>query len=576
MLNPMKPVRLPASATLALPRWGMIALCLLYILPGLIGRDPWKGSNDAAGFGIMWTMAHGGLQDWLWPHIAGLPMAQEGPLAYWIGALCIQAFGWLLGDTMAARIAPFGFFLLGSLSVWYATFLLGQRPEAQPLKLAFGGQPEPRDFGRTLADSALLIYLGCLGLLLHAHSTSASSLQVSLVAFSIYLAARLFGSQSRIDAIKLGAALGLLILTRGWVVPLALLTGLFALAALREKTAAARMALLSLPVAAGVAGIWLLLNWVVHPFNSSPFDAWMDWNFGQADWPTWDGLTYLLKNGIGFAWPAWPFAGWAIYAWRKQRSALHIMLPQVFLIALTLLALINPHSEEAGLLPLLPPLAMLAAFGLPTMKRGAINAVDWFSVMTLSTCAAFIWVGWIAKQTGWPAQLAKNAFKLAPGFKPEISLIGLLVAVAASAGWIALVHWRISRRPSVLWRAVVLSSGGVILCWLLLTTLWLPWFNYRMSYAGVAQQIESRLPPAQGCVESNAGPAQRASFAYFGHVRFARFDHVQCDFLLLQDSNLKKDDAKLFSEYAGHWALQWEGGRPADRDERFRLYRRVR
>jgi 4-amino-4-deoxy-L-arabinose transferase-like glycosyltransferase len=59
----LKPVRLPASATFLLPRWGLVLLCLLYILPGLIGRDPWK-NDDAAGFGIMWTMAHGGLNDW--------------------------------------------------------------------------------------------------------------------------------------------------------------------------------------------------------------------------------------------------------------------------------------------------------------------------------------------------------------------------------------------------------------------------------------------------------------------------------------------------------------------------------
>ena len=58
----MKPVRLPASATLALPRWALFALCLLYILPGLVGRDPWK-PDDAAGFGIMWTMANGTLAD---------------------------------------------------------------------------------------------------------------------------------------------------------------------------------------------------------------------------------------------------------------------------------------------------------------------------------------------------------------------------------------------------------------------------------------------------------------------------------------------------------------------------------
>ena len=50
-MPPLKPVRLPASATHALPRWALIALCLLYILPGLIARDPWK-NVDAASFGI--------------------------------------------------------------------------------------------------------------------------------------------------------------------------------------------------------------------------------------------------------------------------------------------------------------------------------------------------------------------------------------------------------------------------------------------------------------------------------------------------------------------------------------------
>ena len=64
----MKPVRLPAAATLALPRLALFALGLLYILPGLIGREPWK-NDDAASFGIMWTMAHGTWQDWLWPNI---------------------------------------------------------------------------------------------------------------------------------------------------------------------------------------------------------------------------------------------------------------------------------------------------------------------------------------------------------------------------------------------------------------------------------------------------------------------------------------------------------------------------
>ena len=185
----MKPVRLPASATVALPRWGLFSLCLLYILPGLIGRDPWK-NEDAAGFGIMWTMAHGNLNDWLWPHIVGLPLPQEGPLAFWIGALCIKLFGPIFGDVFASRIAIILFFLLGASAVWYTAYYLGRRSEAQPMRLAFGGQPEPRDFGRTLADAALLIYLGSLGLLLNSHQSNAEALHVSLTALLLYTAVR--------------------------------------------------------------------------------------------------------------------------------------------------------------------------------------------------------------------------------------------------------------------------------------------------------------------------------------------------------------------------------------------------
>jgi len=570
----MKPVRLPASATHALPRWVLFALCLLYILPGLFGRDPWK-PDDAAGFGIMWTMANGTMEDWLWPHIVGLPAAEEGPLVFWIGALCIKLFGWLLGEPLAARIATVVFFLLGSMAVWYTTYLLGRKPEAQPLRLAFGGQPEVSDYGRTLADGALLIYLGCLGLLLHSHSTSAEALQVSLVALSLYTATRLFESHSWRSATLLGLALGLLILTRGWVVPLALLLGLLVLSLLLARPLALRLMLISLPIALLIASSWLLASRMVRPFNSSPFDAWMLWNYREIGIPSWSSLKHLLKNGIWFTWPAWPFAGWAVYAWRRQFQEPHVILPLTFVIVSTLLALFHARTDEAVLLPLLPALAILAAFGLPTMKRGAINGVDWFSVMTLSSTAAFIWLGWIAKQTGWPAQLAKNAFKLAPGFKPEFSPIAFMTAVLASVGWVVLVHWRVSRRPSVLWRAVVLSSGGVILCWVLLMTLWLPWINYGKSYAGVARQLAEKLPDGQYCVDTNVAPAQRASFAYFGGVPFSRFDGGKCDFLLLQDSRRGKDDSEVLRQSKEKWRLLWEGRRPSDRHERYRLYQRL-
>lgn len=571
----MKPVRLPAAATIALPRWSILALCLLYILPGLIGRDPWKG-DDASSFGIMWTMAHGGLNDWLWPHIVGKPMPEEGPLAFWFGALCIKLFGWLVGDPMAARLSTGLTFLLGSVSVWYSTYLLGRRAEAQPLKLAFGGQPEPRDFGRTLADGALLIYLGCLGLLLRSHETSAETLQISLIAFTLYLCIKLFDAPAIRTALQLGLVLGLLVLTRGWLLPSALFVSLLGLCLYRRQIKCLSLIAAALPVAALVAGSWIFAIQVLHPFDSSPYSAWMHWNSRQIDFPSVASLTYFFRYGIWFAWPAWPFAAWAIYAWRKQERALHIALPVSFVACFTLLAFLNNYSEEGILLPILPPLAILAAFGLPTMKRSAINAVDWFAVMVLTGVAAITWFFWFAGISGWPVATSKKVLSWAPDYLQEFKFLTFTIALLASFAWFRLVYWRISRQPSVLWRAVVLSSGGVILCWLLLMTLFLPLINQRISYAGVARQIAGQASMPYRCIDSNVGPSQRASFAYFGRVHFAGFSEQNCDLLLLQSHRLSSSvgQAPADKNYPGNWILIWEGQRASDRDELFSLYRK--
>ncbi|MES2742642.1 MAG: glycosyltransferase [Pseudomonadota bacterium] len=575
----MKPVRLPAAATLALPRWALFALGLLYILPGLIGREPWK-NDDAASFGVMWSMAHGGLHDWLLPHIAGLPVVEEGPLAYWLGALSIGLSGWLVGDVFGARVATIGVFVLGAASVWFTAFHLGRRGDAQPLRLAFGGQPEPNDFGRTLADAAVLIYLGCLGLLKHSHESTAETLQVSLLAYLLYRSVRYVERACLRNAALVGLALGAMTLARGWVTPAAVTVALFLCTQFLRLPPARvlRHLALALAVALAVSMLWLLPATMIKPYGISPLPAWQAWNMQQLAAPGTLAALYFARVGLWFFWPAWPFAAWAVYAWRRQHHVLHIVVPLSFVIMLTLLTLLHPDPEQGQLLPLLPPLAIMAAFGLLTMKRGAINAIDWFSVMALTLCAAIIWLFWFAKLSGWPQQLARNALKLVPGFTPELGLVAFFVAACATAGWIALVHWRISRQPAVLWRAVVLSSGGLTLIWILLMTLFLPDMNYSKSYAAVAQQIALKLPADVNCIESNVGPAQRASFAYYGQLPFAHLGGgQQCNVLLVQDSIRGKSAGEIHAPYrALEWSKLWEGRRPSDRDERFRLYRRAR
>jgi len=568
----MKPVRLPAAATRTLPRWAFFALGLLYILPGLIGREPWK-NDDAASFGVMWTMAHGSWQDWLWPNIAGLSVTDEGPLAFWLGALGIKLFGWAMGDVLGARVATLGVFLLGVMSVWYATFNLGRRPEAQPLRLAFGGQPEPDDFGRTLADAAVLIYLGCLGLLVHSHETTAEPLQVALLALALYRSVRYMELPSLRNAALAGLALGLMTLARGWVVPAALVLALFACTRFLAMPALRSLRDLACAVAvgAGVTALWAVPALLARPYGQAPLAAWMAWNEAQLTIGGFEGLRTFLRVGVWFFWPAWPFAAWAVWAWRRQSNLLHIVVPTTFVTMATILVLINPAPEQGHLLMLLPPLAIMAAFGLLTMKRGAINAIDWFSVMVLTLCAAVLWIFYYAQLTGWPAKPAHNVLKLLPGFTPEVSWLSLLVGLCATAGWFVLVHWRLSRRPAVLWRAVVLSSGGLILIWILLMTLFLPHVNYSKSYAAVAREAAAALPPGTDCVEGNVTAAQRASFAFFAKMPFNGVEQRHCEVMLLQDS-IK---SRAHQQQPGpEWEQLWEGRRASDRSERFRLFKR--
>jgi 4-amino-4-deoxy-L-arabinose transferase-like glycosyltransferase len=572
----MKPVRLAAAATLALPRWALFGLGMLYILPGLIGRELWK--DDAASFGIMWTMANGGVADWLLPNLAGQPVPEEGPLAFWLGALCIQLFGGLLGDAMASRVSSIGIFVLGTMSLWYTAFHLGRRPEAQPLRLAFGGQPEPDDYGRTLADTAVLFYLGCLGLLVLSHETLAVTLHGSLLAYFLYRAVRYAERPSPRNAVLIGIALGGLVLSRGLLTPLAVLVALFLCTRFLAMPAATTLRHLgiSLLVAGAISAIWLVPAALAQPYGINPVPAWLAWHDGQFGLPTGATLRNFFRVGLWFFWPAWPFAAWAIYAWRRQQNLLHIVLPLSFVAALALLIVCDPVLENGDLLKLLPPLALMAAFGLPTMKRGAINAIDWFSVMVLTMIAGVLWLYFAAKLTGWPVQFAKNLLKLVPGHTPAFGPLAFAVAAAASIGWIALVYWRISRQPPVLWRAVVLSSGGLILIWVLLTTLFMPEINYSKSYASVARQIASALPPGSHCIETNIGLPQRASFVYFGKLPFARVDvQGQCRLVLIQDSlKMRNGDGALRRFGTQDMRLIWEGRRPTDRDERFRLYER--
>src|SRR5690606_8586586 len=126
-------------------------------------------------------------------------------------------------------------------------------------------------------------------------------------------------------AATLGATLALLTLTRGYVVPATLAVALLLCALWAGPRVWRRMLLVSFPLALAILIPWFA---AIHAWTPGGSGAagWLEWNARQFGMPTAGTTKYLFTYVFWYSWPAWPFALWALYAWRHQFGALHIRL----------------------------------------------------------------------------------------------------------------------------------------------------------------------------------------------------------------------------------------------------------
>ncbi|MDP3606966.1 MAG: hypothetical protein Q8R59_14630, partial [Polaromonas sp.] len=488
-MNKPSPAIIAQSAVRRLPRLALLLFCVAYVLPGFLGRGPWKNA-DIAAFGTMRELAAGNTS-WLHPQLLGQAGEFEALAPYWLGALAIKAFPFL-DPAFAVRI-PFGLLLaLTLLATWYAVYYLARSPQAQPVAFAFGGEASPVDYARAIADAGLLALIASLGLAQLSHETTPALAQLAFMALVFYaMAASAYRSAWKIIGPALGLGIGLAGLALSGAPTVAVLLGagstLLALGSAqnnpteRIETHARRWVLLAGVLTLGVAALcWALDLWrwrIEIPGLEDP-----------ADRKEWRSLARLL---IWFTWPAWPLAAWTLWRWRRQLTSRHVALPLWF-AAVALGATVTTPASDRSLLLSLPPLAALAAFALPTLKRSVASLIDWFTLLFFTGCAIIIWVIWIAMQTGMPRQPAANVAKLAPGFEPSFSWLAFLAAALATLAWAWLVRWRAGRQRAAIWKSMVLPAGGATLCWLLLMTLWLPLLDYARSYGPLSRQVAAR------------------------------------------------------------------------------------
>ena len=572
----MRSIRLTAAATSTLPRFVLVLITAIYGLLGIFGRDPWK-NDDAAGFGAMWTLANGSWIDWLLPHIDGRSEILAGPLPYWLGASLIGLFGDLLGPTNAAGLYSAACFFLSCIAIWHAAYLLGRRPEVQPTAFALGGQPKPRDYGRTLADSALMIFLACIGLALRAHETTPALAQLLGVSTVLY------GMVRGLDKPLQGGSwtgLGLAVIALSaslWLFVLIFIGLIISLIICEVKPHAKWLASTWLVALMGI-GLWPFLWWLSDLSTVQMQAAWQAWWSNEAIQLVISGKSsgFLARNLPLYAWPVWPLALWSIWFWRKGANNPlggirnpNMALPLGIVIAVLVYLTHLQALSEQSLLLIIPPLVIWACFSLPIIKRSVISFIDWFALLTFTLVGAFIWVMWFAMTTNLPAGLARNIAKKVPGFVPEFSWLALIAAIVVTALWVSVVKWRTSRAPKVIWRAVVISAAGTTLTWVLLMTLWLPTINYAKTYRDVAQRLVQVVPSQSLCINStHLGDGQLASFIYFTKLKFK--DDVNCDLWI---SNQPGEARKRAKQLNKNLELIWEDRRVSDRSERLRLYK---
>ncbi len=543
----------PSGPFRALKQLGLVLLCVAWVALGLAGHDPWK-TEDAVSIGVAADMAARG--DAVVPMLAGEPYLGTPPLAWAGGALALSAFSPPLKPHNAARLVA---------GVALALALLATSLASRELN------------GRAFRWLPVLILVGSVGFWDRAHVLSPElfltvGVAVGLWGLSLGLRAPLRGG------LLLGLGVGIAFLGRGLLGPLWLVVTALLLP-VAGSTWRTRGYALMLAVAAFVALI-LSLPWVIALQARDPalLQLWWDGESmrrylvgfgGDAADPL-----YYLRNLLWFAFPALPLVAWML--WLRLRhfnggiAQPGVIVPGVLALVIFAHLLLLPLSKLHNALPLLVPLALLAALEVDSLKRGLSGALDWFGILTFGLVALLFWGVWLDSYIhGMSPGVARLFRDTEIGFQPSFHLGTMLAAVGLTVLWVMLVRpaRRSNRRTLLNWAA------GVTLVWGLASTIWLPYLDSRRSYRWTVENVAKQLP-AQGCVASrHLGEPQRAVFHYFAGIKTVREEITprhDCPTLLVQYGRLDGTPPAPTG-----WTALWGGGRRGDDTERFVLYART-
>lgn len=525
----------------------LLLLIMAWVTAGLIGHDPWK-PDEAYGFGIIHHFVQG--DDWLVPVLSGQPWLDRPPLYFWTAATFASVLSPWLPLHDGARLVT-GFYIA--------------------LTLLFTGLSGRELFGKYCGWPAAILLIGCLGMLLRAHEILTDNAFLAGCAMMLYGYA-LSLRRPRLGGLFIGLGLGIGFMSKGFIAPVLFLT--ISLALLLFRNWRTRAYLSTLAIASLCALPWLTIwPWLLYQHSPQFFYEWA-WTRNAGRWFSfvrsghYPEVFYYLTALPWMAWPASPLAAWTLWEARKRvkHEAEFQLLLTVLLVMLATLSLVPDINDQNGM-PMLLPITLLATAALSTLRRGAANALDWFGIMTFALLAILLWWGWAGLLLDNNAKITHWLRDYQPGFEPAFDAVAFWIAVVSTVLWIILV-WRTGRSVR---RSLINWASGMTLLWILLMTLWLPWLDSGKSYRHMIDDLAAHLPGDYACMTPlRVGASEQAMLEYFGDFKWHSTRSAKCDLLLVQGDRV----ARPIENEIG-WQKIWEGGRLGERNERFRLYRRV-
>ncbi|EJX03391.1 hypothetical protein, membrane [gut metagenome] len=236
---------------------------------------------------------------------------------------------------------------------------------------------------------------------------------------------------------------------------------------------------------------------------------------------------------------------WGLYTWRRHLrfKLTHLYVPLILVVTGLFATIFSSHqAADSVFLTFLPPMAVLAAFGLVTVRRDQENILDWFSISIFTLGVLTLWAYWFAWLTAFAPKMARSLQMLAPGSTPSFDS-GFAFALTISAFWLVFVGWRLTHRPVVIWRGPWLCALGMTTIVSVSIGLYHNGITQNRSYSPVVTAVSDILnehgytPDTMICGDS-IPPAVQGLFLYYGHIRIVTsYPPEACRFTIHRDRN---------------------------------------